>query len=63
MLQGSHTSPPPVMLWGVSPTVGQPPMWLPPSPPSGYWLPPPSGRYWPPPPLAGHPGQSSSTPQ
>jgi hypothetical protein len=50
MLQGSHTSPPPMMLWARSPAAGQPPTWLPPPPLAGYWLPPPSGRYWPPPP-------------
>jgi hypothetical protein len=42
----------PVMPWGGSLTVGPPPT----------WPPPPSGGYWQPSPLAGHPGQSSSTP-
>jgi hypothetical protein len=62
MLQGSHMGPTPVMSWGGSPIVGQPPTWPPPSPPAGYWLSPPSGGYWPPPPLGGHLGESSSTP-
>jgi hypothetical protein len=41
------------MSWGRSPIVGQPLMWMPSLPPTGYWLPPPP---------ADHPGQSSSTP-
>jgi hypothetical protein len=71
MLQGSHMGLSPMMLWAGSPAAGQPPMWLPPSLPAGYWPPPPlggywsqapSGGYWSPPPPVGHPGQSSSTP-
>jgi hypothetical protein len=61
MLQGSHTSPTPVMPWGGSPTTGQTSTWLP-SPPAGYWPTSPLGRYWPPSPPARHLGQSSSTP-
>jgi hypothetical protein len=52
MLQGSHMGPTPVMPWGGSLAVRQPPTW-----PSS-----PSGRYWPPPPPVDHSGQSSSTP-
>jgi hypothetical protein len=62
MLQGSHMGPPPIMPWAGSPTAEQPPTWPPPSPPGGYWPLQPSNGYWPPSPLAGHPGQSSSTP-
>jgi hypothetical protein len=54
--------PTPVISWRGSPAAEQPPTWLPPPPPAGYWPPPPSGGYWPPPPPAGHSGQSSSTP-
>jgi hypothetical protein len=62
LLQGSHTGPPPVMLWGGSPAAGQRPMSLPPLPPGGYLPPLPSSGYWPPPPPAGHLGHSSNTP-
>jgi hypothetical protein len=62
MLYGSHMGPTPVIPWGGSPAAGQPPTWLPPLAPMGYWPPPPAAGCWLPPPPAGHSGQSSSTP-
>jgi hypothetical protein len=62
MLQGSRMDPTPVMPWGGSPAAGQPLTWPPQLLPVGYWPPLPPGGYWLPSLLAGHPGQSSSTP-